>query len=303
MNENSCRELLNRKRSSNKRGQGPQQGRKGKVFLQAAIGLKTPHGGISFGRAHWLNGDFIKVESSGYLERGMDCELKIELKGKDGWIFADATVVKMAPASADHMVQALLCIKEMSGDSRRRLDGWVDGRRSQERRQRDFLRLQRVKHPSVRTDTTPGAGRGVGFRTAPSLPPQTEHPRRKKAKQAKTSVMDKPIPLRDPQYGINKDGSEVSVQWFTARQLRQDWSLHLSRRRMSMKCPQPTQKRVLVHLWLPTGEKITTHARVGTRRPHSWIAMLELNFSQRQKIRRAGGVSEMNSKKLARGGE
>ena len=50
-----------------------------RIKLKAAVGIKTTRGGIDAGTVRWIDGDKMMLSSTGHLERGMTCELKLEL--------------------------------------------------------------------------------------------------------------------------------------------------------------------------------------------------------------------------------
>jgi hypothetical protein len=219
-----------------------------RIKVNASVGIKTSGGGIDFGTVRWIDGDKLMLHSTGHLERGMRCELKLELHGAGGSIYTTGLVLKATGPRVDQDTKAVMQLGQLC-------------ERDQERLQ-TFIEIQ--EYPGVSHARLPQA---ISF--AGSGPPPSS---------ADT------IPLRDPLYKLSDDGRRLTVRWHDGRTYRRDWALHLAHGRLPVSCAPPERRAFMLRLVLPDGFVATFPAEIAERNTVGWQARFLIPMAIRARM-------------------
>jgi hypothetical protein len=226
-----------------------------RIKVKASVGIKTSLGGIDFGTVRWIDGDKLMLHSTGHLERGMSCELKLELYGAGGSIYTTGHVLKASESKKDQATKAVMQLGQLCD-------------RDQERLQ-TFLEMQ--QHPGVLHTRLP---RGISVAGNSPAPSSTNT-----------------IPLRDPLYKLSDDGRRLTVRWHDGRTFRRDWALHLAHGRLPVSCRAPERRAFMLRLVLPDGFVATFPAEIAERNTVGWQARFLIPMGIRARMQRGADVA------------
>ena len=232
-----------------------------RIKVKASVGIKTPRGGINFGNIRWFDGDKVMLSSPGDLQRGMQCELKIELNGAGGWIYTQAHVLKATDYSREQNTRAVLQLANLSERDHERLQA--------------YLNLQQNNGRPVRR-----VPRGIAVAGRADPPSEIEA-----------------IPLRDPLYALSEDGRRLTVRWHDTRTYRRDWALHLAHGRLPVSCNAPKRSAFMLRLILPDGYVATFPAEIAARNEVGWRARFLIPMTLRSHMERSARTTARRAAK------
>jgi len=232
-----------------------------RVKLKASVGIKTPRGGIDFGTVRWIEGDKMMLSSAEHLERGMTCELKMELHGAGGWIYTSAYVLKASSYQSNQNTKAVVQLLDLSVRDQDRLQTFIDLQRNQ-------------GQPSRRLPS--------GISVAGSAPAPSS---------------SGAIPLRDPLYNLSEDGRRLTVRWHNTKIYRRDWALHLAHGRLPVSCTAPRRKTFMLRLVMPNGFVATFPAEIAAQSNMGWQARFLIPMALRDRMQR---IAEVAARRVAK---
>jgi len=223
-----------------------------KVSMNAGVGIRA-RGQISFGQTKWIQRNVIRLESSGDLTSGEPCELKLELKGQNGWLLAEAVVIRATDWSQEKMTQADVRILRMSETDRSKLKSWVRTRGEAGGRQRT---------------------------------PRAQAQAKTQATASNVTHLRQPEPVTT----MASNGREVCLTWRDLDKAREDWCQHLILGRAVVRGKPPASDRITLSLSLPNGWEVSLPGVISARRSNRWVVRFRLDNAMRSAVTRSLGL-------------
>ena len=96
-----------------------------KIRMQATIGIQT-HRGVCFGTTDWIKGRTLQIRINTDLQLHEEVTLKLELPDGEGWLMAEARVLRVAASERDDTTRAITRITSLGLSDMKRLRRFLD---------------------------------------------------------------------------------------------------------------------------------------------------------------------------------
>ena len=88
--------------------------------MQATIGIQT-HRGVCFGTTDWIKGRTLQLRINTELQLHEEVTLKLELPDGEGWLMAEARILRVAASERDDTTRAITRITSLGLSDMKRL--------------------------------------------------------------------------------------------------------------------------------------------------------------------------------------
>ena len=96
-----------------------------KIRMQATTGIQT-HRGVCFGTTDWIKGRTLQIRINTDLQLHEEVTLKLELPDGEGWLMAEARILRVAASERDDTTRAITRITSLGLSDMKRLRRFLD---------------------------------------------------------------------------------------------------------------------------------------------------------------------------------